>query len=235
MIKNGPMMFAQVTAYPVTMLFVGWVLIPRIMCQQATTGYELLENRLGLVGRFMGAAMFMALRTVWMAAILYTTSDQVFVPPAKCANCFRRASCWTIGRLFRFSFSPLSPATPSIESFCRSVHWLASKQIDDIQNRFRLSERREFVAKLKSALPSVVTVGRHLSHFVNTLTLYIDNPVLLDARFCVQIGFGRPIGLQTGIRHFDRQQSVLASWVTVRPIPSCWTTSQLDSWSRDGR
>ena len=28
MIQNGPMMFAQLTAYPFVMLIVGWVLIP---------------------------------------------------------------------------------------------------------------------------------------------------------------------------------------------------------------
>ncbi len=80
MIKNGPMMFAQVTAYPVAMLVVGWILIPRIMREQVTTGYELLEKRLGVTGRLLGAGMFMALRTIWMAAILYTTSAKVLVP-----------------------------------------------------------------------------------------------------------------------------------------------------------
>ncbi len=79
-IKNGPMMFAQLTAFPVVMLIVGWVLIPRIMREEVTSGYELLELRLGLVGRLLGAGMFMALRTVWMAAILYATSNKVFVP-----------------------------------------------------------------------------------------------------------------------------------------------------------
>src|SRR5438046_2602513 len=70
MIKNGPMMFAQLTAFPVVMLIVGWVLIPRIMQQEVTSGYELLERRLGLVGRLLGATMFMTLRIVWMSAIL---------------------------------------------------------------------------------------------------------------------------------------------------------------------
>ncbi|MSQ95504.1 MAG: sodium-coupled permease [Gemmataceae bacterium] len=79
-IKNGPMMFAQLTAFPVVMLIVGWVLIPRIMREEVTSGYELLELRLGLVGRLLGAGMFMALRTVWMAAILYATSNKVLVP-----------------------------------------------------------------------------------------------------------------------------------------------------------
>lgn len=80
MIKNGPMMFAQLTAFPIVMLIVGWVLIPRIMKQEVTSGYELLEKRLGLSGRLLGATMFMVLRIVWMSAILYATSNKVLVP-----------------------------------------------------------------------------------------------------------------------------------------------------------
>ena len=81
MIKNGPMMLAQLTAFPIVAVIVGWMLIPRIMQQQdVTSGYELLEKRLGLSGRMLGATMFMALRVVWMAAILYATSNKVLVP-----------------------------------------------------------------------------------------------------------------------------------------------------------
>ncbi|MDA1056090.1 MAG: sodium/solute symporter [Planctomycetota bacterium] len=80
MIKNGPMMFAQLTAFPVVMLIVGWVLIPRIMKEEVTSGYELLEKRLGLSGRLLGATMFMTLRIVWMSAILYATTNKVLVP-----------------------------------------------------------------------------------------------------------------------------------------------------------
>lgn len=80
MIKNGPMMFAQLAAFPVVMVVVGWLLIPRIMQQDVTSGYELLERRLGLVGRLLGATMFMTLRIVWMSAILYATTNKVLVP-----------------------------------------------------------------------------------------------------------------------------------------------------------
>lgn len=80
-IKNGPMMFAQTLAFPVVMVIVGWWLIPRIMQQHdVTSGYELLEKRLGLTGRLLGASMFMALRVVWMSAILYATANKVLVP-----------------------------------------------------------------------------------------------------------------------------------------------------------
>ncbi len=37
MVKNGPMMFAQLTAFPVVMILVGWWLIPTIMRQRNAT------------------------------------------------------------------------------------------------------------------------------------------------------------------------------------------------------
>jgi solute:Na+ symporter, SSS family len=81
MIKNGPMMFAQIAGFPVAYIIVGWIIVPHIMRQKSvTSGYELLEKRLGLPGRLLGAGMFMALRIIWMAAILYATSDMVLIP-----------------------------------------------------------------------------------------------------------------------------------------------------------
>lgn len=80
-VKNGPMILAEFTAFPLVYVIVGWWLIPGIMRQQnVTSGYELLELRLGLTGRLLGAGMFVALRTVWMASILYATSAKVIVP-----------------------------------------------------------------------------------------------------------------------------------------------------------
>ncbi len=80
-VKYGPMMLASLTGYPLAFLLVGWWLIPAIMrVENVTSGYELLELRLGLIGRLMGAGMFVLLRTAWMASILYATSDKVVVP-----------------------------------------------------------------------------------------------------------------------------------------------------------
>jgi SSS family transporter len=80
-IKNGPMILAQYASFPLVWLLVGWWLIPAIMRQrEVTSGYELLERRLGLTGRLLGAGMFILLRTFWMAAILYATCDKVIVP-----------------------------------------------------------------------------------------------------------------------------------------------------------
>lgn len=81
MVKYGPMIFTGLASFPLVMFIIGWLLIPAIMRQRnVTSGYELLEARLGLSGRLLGAGMFVALRTVWMASILYATSDKVIVP-----------------------------------------------------------------------------------------------------------------------------------------------------------
>jgi SSS family solute:Na+ symporter len=80
MIKNGPVVFAEFLSFPLVMFLVGWVLIPRIMRERVTSGYELLEARLGLTGRLLGAFMFVTLRVFWMATILYATADKVVIP-----------------------------------------------------------------------------------------------------------------------------------------------------------
>lgn len=80
MAKNGPMVFAELLSLPFVFVIVGWVLIPRIMSQRVTSGYELLETRLGLTGRMLGASMFVLLRVFWMASILYATVSVVLIP-----------------------------------------------------------------------------------------------------------------------------------------------------------
>ena len=80
MIQHGPMMFAQTLALPFAAIVVGWALIPFIMRLPVTSGYELLEAKLGLVGRLLGSGMFLMLRAVWMASILYATSNAFVVP-----------------------------------------------------------------------------------------------------------------------------------------------------------
>ena len=83
MIKNGPVVFAEFLSFPFVFVIVGWVLIPRIMRQRVTSGYELLEARLGLTGRLLGALMFVLLRVFWMASILYATADARPDPAAR--------------------------------------------------------------------------------------------------------------------------------------------------------
>ncbi|MGE0758552.1 MAG: sodium-coupled permease, partial [Pirellulaceae bacterium] len=80
MIKHGPMMLAQLVAFPVIAVVVGWGLIPFIMRQQMTSAHELLERRLGLSVRVVGSLMFLSMRLAWMATILYATADKVLAP-----------------------------------------------------------------------------------------------------------------------------------------------------------
>ncbi|MBL8865761.1 MAG: sodium/solute symporter [Planctomycetia bacterium] len=80
MAKNGPVVFAELLSLPFAFAIVGWLLIPRIVAQRATSGYELLEARLGLTGRLLGASMFVLLRVFWMGSILYATLSVVLIP-----------------------------------------------------------------------------------------------------------------------------------------------------------
>lgn len=79
-VKHGPMIFASMAGFPVVFFIVGWLLIPSIMKLNATSAYELLEARLGKLGRLLGSGMFISLRMIWMASILYATASVVVVP-----------------------------------------------------------------------------------------------------------------------------------------------------------
>jgi solute:Na+ symporter, SSS family len=80
MIKHGPVVFSELLSLPFAFIIVGWILIPRIMRQRVTSGYELLEARLGLTGRLIGASLFVVLRVLWMALILFATASVVLIP-----------------------------------------------------------------------------------------------------------------------------------------------------------
>lgn len=79
-IKHGPSVLFQALAYPIVFFLVGWFLIPKIMKQPVTSAYELLEAQLGLVPRYLASLMFVLLRTLWMAVVVYATVDKVIVP-----------------------------------------------------------------------------------------------------------------------------------------------------------
>ncbi|MEX2112565.1 MAG: sodium/solute symporter, partial [Pirellulales bacterium] len=80
MIRHGPLYFTNILAYPVIALVVGWFLIPLFMKLPLTSAYEILETRLGLSVRMLGAVFFLTLRLLWMAVILYATTTIVLVP-----------------------------------------------------------------------------------------------------------------------------------------------------------
>lgn len=79
-IKNGPMYLCALASYPLIAYTVGWHLIPYIMRLKVTSAYEILDLRLGPSARLLGAVLFLMLRLLWMAAIIYATSDKVLIP-----------------------------------------------------------------------------------------------------------------------------------------------------------
>lgn len=76
---KGPVSLMGLTAYPVVLLVIGFVFIPLYMRQRATSAYELLEQRLGLSIRLLGATMFLALRLVWMMLMIYLAAAAMSV------------------------------------------------------------------------------------------------------------------------------------------------------------
>ncbi|MCO5237991.1 MAG: sodium/solute symporter [Chitinophagaceae bacterium] len=75
MILHGPAIFAGILAFPLVYYIVGWWLIPRFMKMNVTSAYEILELKLGLRVRMLAIFMFLSLRLLWMATIIYVTVD----------------------------------------------------------------------------------------------------------------------------------------------------------------
>jgi SSS family solute:Na+ symporter len=79
-IRHGPMVLAGLLALPLVVPLVGWTLIPVFMRQNVTSGYELLELRLGRSVQLLGVCFFLAMRLLWMGVIIYATVDKVLMP-----------------------------------------------------------------------------------------------------------------------------------------------------------
>lgn len=79
-VRYGPIVFSGLLAYPLILFLVGWFIIPAFMKLNVNSGYELLESRLGVGPRMMGVALFLLMRLMWMAVIIYATVDKVLVP-----------------------------------------------------------------------------------------------------------------------------------------------------------
>lgn len=75
MIKHGPAIFAGILAFPLVYYVAGWWLIPRIMETRVTSAYEILEQKLGYSVRLLAILMYLSLRLLWMATIIYVTVD----------------------------------------------------------------------------------------------------------------------------------------------------------------
>jgi SSS family solute:Na+ symporter len=68
---KGPVHLLGLLSMPLVFLVVAVWLIPVYMKNRASSAYELLELRLGLSVRLLGASMFLALRLVWMTLLVY--------------------------------------------------------------------------------------------------------------------------------------------------------------------
>ena len=71
---KGPVFLATILALPLVYWFVAYLLLPVYMKQRVTSAYELLEVKLGLSIRLLGATMFVALRLAWMSLLIYLSS-----------------------------------------------------------------------------------------------------------------------------------------------------------------
>ena len=78
-IKYGPYLLTGLLSIPIAYLIVGYLLIPAFMRHRLTSAYELLEMKLGLSTRLIGATMFIALRLVWMAVLLNFAANAMLV------------------------------------------------------------------------------------------------------------------------------------------------------------
>ena len=76
---KGPVILVSKLALPVAFVFVAYVLLPIYMRQRVTSAYELLEVKLGLGIRLLGAIMFIALRLVWMSLLVYLAAKAIIV------------------------------------------------------------------------------------------------------------------------------------------------------------
>lgn len=76
---KGPIYLTNYIAYPFVFLVLGFVVLPVYMRQRVTSAYELLEDRLGVSIRLLGAIMFLLLRLVWMSLLVYLTAKAIAI------------------------------------------------------------------------------------------------------------------------------------------------------------
>ncbi len=76
---KGPGYMASYLALPFVFVVVAYGLLPVYMRERVTSAYELLEARLGLSIRLLGAGMFIVLRLVWMSLLIYLTAKALAI------------------------------------------------------------------------------------------------------------------------------------------------------------
>ena len=78
-VKNGPYILTAVVSIPIAFFVVGYWLIPVFMKFRLTSAYELLEKKLGISSRLLGASMFILLRLMWMSVLLNFAAGALLV------------------------------------------------------------------------------------------------------------------------------------------------------------
>jgi SSS family solute:Na+ symporter len=74
-VKYGPVyVLASILSIPIVFLIVAYLLIPVFMRLPITSAYEVLEKPLGLPVRLTGSVLFILIRVVWMALIVYLSA-----------------------------------------------------------------------------------------------------------------------------------------------------------------
>ncbi len=76
---KGPVNLVGLLALPLVFIVVAYGLLPVYMRARVTSAYELLEERLGLSVRLLGASMFLLLRLVWMTLLVYLAAKAMTV------------------------------------------------------------------------------------------------------------------------------------------------------------
>lgn len=78
-VGKGPVGLFGWVILPLIYVVVAYGLLPIYMKQRVTSAYELLEVRLGLSVRLLGATMFLALRLVWMTLLVYLAAKAMTI------------------------------------------------------------------------------------------------------------------------------------------------------------
>jgi SSS family solute:Na+ symporter len=76
---KGPASLIPLIGMPVVYWVVAYCILPIYMKQRVTSAYELLEEKLGVGIRLLGATMFILLRLVWMALLIYLAAQALVV------------------------------------------------------------------------------------------------------------------------------------------------------------
>lgn len=75
--KHGPVAILDALALPLIFVVVGFFIIPNIMKLRITSAYEILETRLGRGVRLFGSTLFLSIRLIWMALVIFSASKVV--------------------------------------------------------------------------------------------------------------------------------------------------------------